>query len=75
MIYQILRIWFVSTWFYYSPIIAVLYANYNPTSIYQEKYQNCVRNTRNDCIGANDQLCIDICASKRDPLMIGDEVY
>ena len=74
MLYNLLRVFFVGIWFYYLPIIFVVIANFNPVLDYQTTYEECAAYAPNDCIGANEKLCIDICNSERDQLKVGDIV-
>lgn len=62
-LYQFMRTLFLSVWFYYLPLLFVVFATVQPVLTYLEEYERCVGYASNDCIGAITTECIEICNS------------
>ena len=62
MFYKILRIIFVSVWFYYIPLIVVIITNAVPTISHWQLKQECKEYVNMDCVGAPPNLdCQKLC--------------
>jgi len=61
--YSFFRTLFISVWFYYLPLLFVVFATIQPVLNYLETYSTCIGFASNDCIGAITTQCIDICNS------------
>ena len=62
-LYSLIRTIFISVWFYYLPLIFVVFATIQPMRTYLDTYEECISFASNDCIGAITTQCIEICNS------------
>ena len=62
-LYSLLRVIFLSVWFYYLPLLFVVFATVWPVTNYLEEYKKCSALAVNDCIGSISTQCIEICRS------------
>ena len=62
-LYNFMRTIFLSVWFYYLPLLFVVFATVLPVLNYLEEYVRCTGFSINDCIGAITTQCIEICNS------------
>jgi len=62
-LYSFMRTIFLSVWFYYLPLLFVVFATVAPVNQYLKEYERCIGFSSNDCIGAITSQCIEICNS------------
>jgi len=70
LVYRLLRVLFVSFWFYYLPVIFVVISNLAPVKIYWDKIEGCDKFVAQDCVGSSSVSteCLKLCRAYSDDL-------